>query len=91
MFIYIFVILFSKMNIILVSLFSYLICVEYINCDQNKILTGTVTYNNSSEQIEPNSIAYIIFDDVSIADGSARKIGNLVFFFFKIKLFKYVL
>jgi hypothetical protein len=65
------------MNKILFSLFSYIICVENINCNQNKILTGTVTYNNSCEQIEPNSIAYISFDDVSIADGNARKIGNL--------------
>ena len=60
------------MNIILYSLFSYIICVEYINCNQNKILTGTVTYNNSCEQIEPNSIAYICFDDVSIADGNSK-------------------
>jgi len=66
------------MNIILFSLFSYIICVECINCNQIKILTGTVTYNNNCEQIEPNSIANIRIDDVSIADGSARKIGNLM-------------
>ena len=75
------------MNIILFSLFSYIICVEYINCNQIKILTGTISYKNSCEQIEPNSIANIRIDDVSIADGSARKIGNLMWNWFKIKLF----
>jgi hypothetical protein len=68
------------MNLNLFSLFLYLTFAQYINCNQMKKLTGTVTFSNSCEQIEPNSIATIRISDVSIADRRSRKIGNFIFF-----------